>query len=50
VPDIATTVAAAGFRAAALRLGLQATLSVPLFAGRGVDVAALNLYSREAPP
>jgi hypothetical protein len=46
-PDIATTVAWPGFRAAAQRLGLQASLSVPLFAGRGVDVAALNLYSRD---
>jgi hypothetical protein len=47
VPDIATTIAWPGFRAEAQRLGLQASLSVPLFAGRGVDVAALNLYSRD---
>jgi hypothetical protein len=48
VPDIATTTAWPGFRTAAQRLGLQASLSVPLFAARGVDVAALNLYSRDA--
>jgi hypothetical protein len=48
VPDIATTIAWPGFRVAAQRLGLQASLSVPLFAARGVDVAALNLYSRDA--
>jgi hypothetical protein len=47
-PDIATTVAWPGFRTAARQLGLQASLSVPLFAGRGADVAALNLYSRDA--
>jgi hypothetical protein len=48
VPVIATTVAWPGFRAAAERMGLQASLSVPLFAARGVDIAALNLYSRDA--
>ncbi len=29
-------------------MGLQASLSVPLFAARGVDIAALNLYGRDA--
>jgi hypothetical protein len=48
VPDVAATMAWPGFRAAAERLGLHASLSVPLFAGRGIDIAALNLYSRDA--
>lgn len=46
-PDIATTMAWPGFRDEALRLGLRASLSVPLFAGRGVPIAALNLYSHD---
>jgi len=45
-PDIATTMLWPGFREAALRLGLRASLSIPLFAGRGTTIAALNLYSR----
>jgi hypothetical protein len=35
------------FRAAAHQLGLRASLSIPLFAGRGVSIAALNLYGHD---
>ena len=48
VPDVTATVHWPGFRDTASRLGLQASLSIPLFAGRGTSIAALNLYSREA--
>jgi hypothetical protein len=44
VQQIDATVRWPGFRAAALRLGLRASLSIPLFAGRGTPIAALNLY------
>jgi hypothetical protein len=47
VPDIAATMTWPGFREVATGLGLQASLSIPLFAGRGTTVAALNLYSHE---
>ncbi|MFE9193040.1 GAF and ANTAR domain-containing protein [Micromonospora sp. NPDC007208] len=47
VPDIAATMAWPGFREAALGLGLRASLSIPLFAGAGVPVAALNLYGHD---
>jgi hypothetical protein len=47
VPDIAATVQWPGFRRTAFRLGLRSSLSIPLFAGRGVVIAALNLYARE---
>jgi hypothetical protein len=47
VPDISATMAWPGFRETALELGLKASLSIPLFAGRGTPVAALNLYSRQ---
>jgi anti-anti-sigma factor len=47
VPDIAATMTWPGFREVATRLGLQASLSIPLFAGRGTTVGALNLYSHE---
>ena len=46
--DIATTINWPRFRDDAAALGLQASLSVPLFAGRGEVVAALNLYARDA--
>jgi hypothetical protein len=46
--DIATTMTWPGFRAAAHSLGLQASLSIPLFAGSGHPIAALNLYARDA--
>jgi len=47
LPQIDATVKWPGFRAAALRLGLRASLSIPLFAGRGTPIAALNLYGHD---
>jgi hypothetical protein len=47
LPQIDATVRWPGFRAAALRLGLRASLSIPLFAGRGTPIAALNLYGHD---
>lgn len=47
VPDVASTMLWPGFRDSAYRLGIAASLSIPLFAGRGAAVAALNLYGRE---
>jgi hypothetical protein len=47
VPDIAATMSWPGFRDTAVRFGLQASLSVPLFAGSGTTIAALNLYGRD---
>jgi hypothetical protein len=47
VPQIDTTVKWPNFRAAAHRLGLRASLSIPLFAGRGTTIAALNLYGHD---
>jgi hypothetical protein len=47
LPQIDTTVKWPRFREAAHRLGLRASLSIPLFAGRGIPIAALNLYSRD---
>ena len=47
VPDVAATVRWPGFRDCAHRFGITASLSIPLFAGRGVATAALNLYGRE---
>jgi hypothetical protein len=46
VPEIATTMTWPGFRDVAVKFGLRASLSVPLFAGSGRTVASLNLYSR----
>jgi len=49
VPDVAAvTMSWPGFREQATRLGLRATVSVPLFAGGGSPVAVLNLYGRES--
>lgn len=48
VPDIAASTAWPGFRDAAYQLGLRASLSVPLFAGSGSPVAALNLYGPDS--
>jgi hypothetical protein len=45
--DIATTMTWPGFRYAATELGLQASLSVPLFAGSGQPIGALNLYAHD---
>jgi ANTAR domain len=47
VPQIAATMLWPGFRDTAYRLGISASLSIPLFAGRGTPVAALNLYGRD---
>jgi hypothetical protein len=47
VPEIATTMTWPGFRDAAYGLGLRASLSIPVFAGRGVPIAALNLYGHD---
>jgi hypothetical protein len=47
LPRIDATVRWPGFRAEALRLGLRASLSIPLFAGRGTPIAALNLYGHD---
>ncbi|GIM89969.1 GAF and ANTAR domain-containing protein [Paractinoplanes toevensis] len=47
VPRIDATVNWPGFRAEAYRLGLRASLSIPLFAGRGTPIAALNLYGHD---
>jgi hypothetical protein len=47
VPEIAATMTWPRFRHIAAELGLQSSLSLPLFAGRGVPVAALNLYSHQ---
>jgi hypothetical protein len=46
--DIATTINWPRFRDDAAALGLSASLSIPLFAGRGAVVAALNLYAHDA--
>ena len=47
VPDIDTTVQWPGFHREAPRMGLLASVSVPLFAGRGDPIAALNVYSHD---
>jgi hypothetical protein len=46
VPDVAATMRWPGFRDSAYRLGTRASLSIPLFAGRGTAMAAINLYGR----
>ena len=46
VPDLGTVMAWPGFRDTAWRLGIRASLSIPLFAGSGNPIAALNLYAR----
>ncbi|WP_229075089.1 GAF and ANTAR domain-containing protein [Actinoplanes sp. DH11] len=47
VADLASTVRWPGFAREALRLGLRATVSVPLFTAGGAAVAALNLHGRD---
>jgi len=47
VPEIGTAMQWPGFREEAFRLGLRASLSIPLFAGSGSPIAALNLYGRD---
>ncbi|WLS44577.1 GAF and ANTAR domain-containing protein [Micromonospora profundi] len=48
VPDVGGVVVWPGFRDVAWRNGVRASLSVPLFAGSGAPIAALNLYARDA--
>jgi hypothetical protein len=47
VPDISGTMLWPGFCAAAFRMGLRASVSVPLFTGSGAPVAVLNLYGHD---
>ncbi|GAA4604568.1 GAF domain-containing protein [Actinoplanes octamycinicus] len=47
VPDIATSVRWPGFARVALRLGLRASVSLPLFTAGGAAVASLNLHGRD---
>jgi hypothetical protein len=47
VPDIGAMIRWPGFHEEAPRLGLHASVSVPLHTGRGEPVAALNLYGRD---
>jgi hypothetical protein len=47
VQDIAATMAWPGFREAAARMGLHASVSIPFAAGSGRTIAALNLYARD---
>jgi hypothetical protein len=46
VSEIATTMDWPGFSKAAVGLGLNSSVSIPLFAGSGTTIAALNLYGR----
>jgi hypothetical protein len=46
-PKIAAAIPWPRFRETAYRLGLRASVSLPLFAGRGIPIAALNLYGRD---
>jgi hypothetical protein len=47
VPDTGASVRWPGFHEAAPRMGLRASVSVPLYAGRGEPVAVLNVYSHD---
>jgi hypothetical protein len=47
VPDILATTTWPAFRDHAVACAVRASLSVPLFAGRGSTVAALNLYGAD---
>jgi hypothetical protein len=47
VPDIAATVQWPRFHEEAPRLGLHASVSVPLYAGHGEPIAVLNLYGHD---
>ena len=50
VTDVAAVMSWPGFRDMAWRLGLRASLSIPLFAAAGGPVAALNLYAHDPEP
>lgn len=47
VPDIAATMDWPGFHQVAPGLGLRASVSIPLYNGRGTTIAVLNLYGRD---
>jgi hypothetical protein len=47
VPDIGAAMAWPGYRDMAWRLGVRASLSIPLFAAGGTPIAALNLYGHD---
>jgi hypothetical protein len=47
VPDVSATMSWPGFRRAALRLGLHASVSLPLFTSSGATIAVLNLFGRD---
>jgi hypothetical protein len=47
VPDVDLTVQWPGFHQQAPRMGLHASVSVPLHAGRGDAIAVLNVYSHD---
>jgi hypothetical protein len=47
VPDIAATMDWPGFHEVAPALGLRASISIPLYNGRGTTIAVLNLYGRD---
>jgi hypothetical protein len=47
VPDIDKTLQWPGFHEAAPRMGLHASVSVPLYAGRGDAIAVLNVYGHD---
>ncbi|SHN14389.1 GAF and ANTAR domain-containing protein [Cryptosporangium aurantiacum] len=47
VRDVAMTMRWPGFRRVARRIGLQSSLSIPLFAGSGHAFASMNLYGRD---
>jgi hypothetical protein len=47
VPDIDTTLQWPGFHEAAPRIGLHASVSIPLYAGRGEPIAVLNVYGHD---
>jgi hypothetical protein len=50
VQDVSAVMAWPGFRDTAWRLGLRASVSIPLFAGSGAPIAALNLYAHDPDP
>jgi hypothetical protein len=47
VSDVTKTMTWPGFRQTARAMGLHASVSIPLFAGSGAAIAALNLYGRD---
>ncbi|HEX8345557.1 MAG TPA: GAF and ANTAR domain-containing protein [Actinoplanes sp.] len=47
VPDVSATMSWPGFRRTALELGLNASVSLPLFPSNGATVAVLNLFGRD---